>query len=538
MSNRHSYAGPESATRRSGAAPLPWARDLRASPGSVSGSESPSPRSGGAQTDDDDDDMFFDGPKDSSFIFSVTEGTPSPRRHSVGGAGLRKKYKPRDSGVVVSDDEGVSISMHTRGMRTGGTLGASGSIGGTGDWLSVMPRASTSVSSVYSDVDLELVTPGYGPGERSGWPDAFVVTDASEGGSGEVGGEDGVDADAFILRTLAAATKGPKDRRDSEGPLHGGRDDGFRYGMKKIPGTPVKKVKTSHLGVDGARLWQSAITAKVGGLGFDLDLEKGKKAPRKSMPAVFSWKERGAGVGGGGGDTESEGEEDSPSFRREGLGVGKPAGSAGGKSRGAFSKSRWLMRRSSSGIFSGESDVSIGTPTKLHGLPFLAIVKNAYFAEFLSSVFTAEWNVSPSHIPTQFSPAKNAIKFTTGRSISGSSSSSGITLNSPSARRQLPISGATTTPACTHIHQKLHASPIQQAPEPERQRSGRFERDFVEVDEVGSGEFGKVMKVQYKSRQDGELFAVKKSKRFEGVRHRCVLFWFYLSFLYFPLLSL
>ena len=32
-----------------------------------------------------------------------------------------------------------------------------------GDYLSVMPRASTSVSSIYSDVDQELVTPGFGP---------------------------------------------------------------------------------------------------------------------------------------------------------------------------------------------------------------------------------------------------------------------------------------------------------------------------------------------------------------------------------------
>jgi len=45
-------------------------------------------------------------------------------------------------------------------------------------------------------------------------------------------------------------------------------------------------------------------------------------------------------------------------------------------------------------------------------------------------------------------------------------------------------------------------------------------RDFVEVDEVGSGEFGKVIKVRCKGGREGEMFAVKKSKMFEGMRHR------------------
>ena len=50
------------------------------------------------------------------------------------------------------------------------------------------------------------------------------------------GGNDDASVDVFILRTLAAVTKGLKERRESEGA----------YGMKKMPGTPVKKVKTSH----------------------------------------------------------------------------------------------------------------------------------------------------------------------------------------------------------------------------------------------------------------------------------------------------
>jgi len=56
-------------------------------------------------------------------------------------------------------------------------------------------------------------------------------------------------------------------------------------------------------------------------------------------------------------------------------------------------------------------------------------------------------------------------------------------------------------------------------------RPGRFEREFVEIGELGSGEFGKVMKVRRQggvwiSGTGGEITAVKKSKRFEGIRHR------------------
>jgi len=52
------------------------------------------------------------------------------------------------------------------------------------------------------------------------------------------------------------------------------------------------------------------------------------------------------------------------------------------------------------------------------------------------------------------------------------------------------------------------------------EQPGRFDRDFVEVDEVGRGEFGQVIKVQCKSGDDTEVYAIKKSKKFEGARHR------------------
>ena len=338
LTSRHSYAGPDT-DERSGP-PLPWGQSH------CFGSESPSTYefSDGAERrrPDDDEDMFFNEPKDSSFVFSVTEGTPSPRKPS-GAGGLKKKFKPRDSGIVMSEDEGTSMGSINPGILSPVPRGAGQ------DFLTVNPRASTSVnSSVSSDLDTELVTPVFGPGEESGWPKAVVVSDFGFDDvrdQGETSLSGNVDVDAFILRTLAAA-KDPQGRRGSE--------VGFG-GVKKAPGTPVKK-RMSHLGINGDRPWQSAVAAKVG-FGFDFDGPKPKAAPRKSLPAVFPPREADQ-------DTDSEGEEDSPSLRRdaryEGLGIGKPTNATGGP----FSKAKWLIRRSSSSIFSS-NDMSIGdTPTK------------------------------------------------------------------------------------------------------------------------------------------------------------------------------
>ena len=60
---------------------------------------------------------------------------------------------------------------------------------------------------------------------------------------------------------------------------------------------------------------------------------------------------------------------------------------------------------------------------------------------------------------------------------------------------------------------------------------GRFERDFDVLDEdLGSGEFGRVLKVRRKSGDDGDfgsmnvkdddVYAIKKSKPIEGMKHR------------------
>lgn len=65
------------------------------------------------------------------------------------------------------------------------------------------------------------------------------------------------------------------------------------------------------------------------------------------------------------------------------------------------------------------------------------------------------------------------------------------------------------------------------------ERPGKFERDFDVLDEdLGSGEFGRVIKVRRKAEdeddfgsmnaKDDNVYAVKKSKPIEGAKHRYV----------------
>lgn len=104
-----------------------------------------------------------------------------------------------------------------------------------------------------------------------------------------------------------------------------------------------------------------------------------------------------------------------------------------------------------------------------------------------------------------------------------SSNSSAISLNSPTIARHVPPKSTGA-----HLHSPLGPrSRKMSAVEHVRTISdaGRFEKEFVEVEQVGSGEFGKVMKVRAKhgrGLQDDTVWAIKRSKPFEGPRHRCV----------------
>lgn len=83
-------------------------------------------------------------------------------------------------------------------------------------------------------------------------------------------------------------------------------------------------------------------------------------------------------------------------------------------------------------------------------------------------------------------------------------------MGSPTGARYLPAHQHRPTPKPS-IVRRLSDQAVE--------RPGHFERAFEEVDELGSGEFGKAIKVRSRGAKPTE-YAVKKSKRFEGVRHR------------------
>jgi mitosis inhibitor protein kinase SWE1 len=298
----------------------------------------------------------------SFFAINVTESTPSPRGKKVGSKMLEKKYKPRDSGISLTDEEDGGPHAPVRGLappRAGGRgfgIGRSGSV-------SIVPppplTTSTSASTVASSEDMELFTPGFGPSMSSGWP-GIVSTSASDvDGLGLVSAfQTDSEVDAFILRTLLQAQS---------------VDASSSTTAKRPPGTPQKRTRAAV----GSRPWQSAFATKVGfdfgvedsdgggggsGVGAgEKDVKNQKKKPRKSLPAAFPVlggtarrKSIAAANARSREDTEDESDA-SPSGhgkeRYEGLGLGRPSAARTGRTP-------WLMRRSSSGAMSASGSHS------------------------------------------------------------------------------------------------------------------------------------------------------------------------------------
>ncbi|KAF9565559.1 hypothetical protein CPC08DRAFT_683679 [Agrocybe pediades] len=470
LANRHSYAGPESSVRS--ADRHLWnafqTRNVSPSPGS-----SPFGHPDGDEDDDmdlSDEEMFFAGeePAANPFMLNVTRNSPSPPPKPPAPI----KYKLADTSMNSDEDD---------------SMPSTGSSVGTHDFLNVMPKASTSVSSICSE-DGGLVTPGVTPDVSSGWPKARVfgaddTTHHHHHPYGNTNEETTDEVDAFIVKTLAAASNGQACQMP-----------------KKIPGTPVKKVRMSYFGNE--RPWQSAVASKVG-LKEDCEFEF-RNAPRKSMPAAFPAPlASGSGWGQGPGDFRAsqtdteEDEEDSPSVRRDnkytGLGLGMPPPPIG-RGLPALPRNRWLMRRSSSGAFSSGSETASlsNTPTRAKGI---------------------DWQLPKPRIPPHLSPSSENKGFP--RSASGSSSGSFTALNSPTNGKKATTTSAGAGRPSIATTRRLSEPVFSFSEEPQ---TGRFDREFEEIEEVGSGEFGRVIKVR--SKKDDAVYAIKKSKRFEGPKHR------------------
>jgi mitosis inhibitor protein kinase SWE1 len=289
----------------------------------------------------------------SSLTVKVMQSTPSPRsKFSPAMTNLEKKYRPRDSGIVLSEDESNGTGPHVPpdfvppAPRHRYTLGRSESVS-----LS-MPTASTSVSTLGSgSSDQELITPIFGPSMSSGWPH-FTSSSST---TSSLGVPNVNSVDAFILHTLTQAAR----RGEHTQLVDGG-------GGMRPPDTPQKRVKTA-AAFGGARLWQSAVANKIG---FDFDeddnqegcakgqadkakAKRNKKAPRKSLPAAFpllskASRSRGRALGAEDSDEECGQQDTSPTERKaayDGLGLGRPSVSKAGGTG-------WLLRRSSSGAIS------------------------------------------------------------------------------------------------------------------------------------------------------------------------------------------
>lgn len=289
----------------------------------------------------DEEERFFSSPPHpTSFTFGLSDGSsPTKRPRTESAEMLQKKFRPRDSGIVVDGDD--SDDDFRPRFQSGGAQ------------LFTMSASSSLQSQSQSESDGEaLITPGVAPGPNSGWP----IVGIADGDDEFESDDPNVGVDAFILRTLASGAK-------ASDPVPGE--------PQRIPGTPVKRVKTSHL---VERPWQSAVASKIGFPEFDEPRDGGGKdkrpKPRKSLPAAFPGlvphRQRKDAMHGL--DTENEDEEASPTMRKDAnaLGMGRPPVPLFSKTSDPKVRTRWLMRRSSSGAFSSGSDTSRNaTPTRI-----------------------------------------------------------------------------------------------------------------------------------------------------------------------------
>lgn len=100
-------------------------------------------------------------------------------------------------------------------------------------------------------------------------------------------------------------------------------------------------------------------------------------------------------------------------------------------------------------------------------------------------------------------------------------SSSGESLSATSSPENTPTHGCANVKKSLqrpHLPSRASRAFVQPEEISDSNRPGRFEEQFALIDELGNGEFGIVLHVKDK-RTEVEC-AIKKSRRFEGVKHR------------------
>jgi len=101
-----------------------------------------------------------------------------------------------------------------------------------------------------------------------------------------------------------------------------------------------------------------------------------------------------------------------------------------------------------------------------------------------------------------------------------STTSSGGSLSPASSLEDTPTHGRANAKKSLQLHLPSRASYrfAQQEEISDINRPGRFEEQFALIDELGNGQFGVVLHVKDKGTE--VEYAIKKSRRFEGVKHR------------------
>ncbi|EJD02900.1 uncharacterized protein FOMMEDRAFT_20109 [Fomitiporia mediterranea MF3/22] len=495
------------------------------------------PPSTPVKTDDDSfnstspDSSFtsaFPKPADTSiqFSFSLTSDAPSPRSRIP-----TKFKKPRDSGVALSDDETEDV---LRPVLEQPKLTRPDSLLRLHARASTFPQPSVNIttSSETTLVDDSLITPSHERSRESSRAETSLDVSL---------------VDDFIVKTLEAGTK-----------------DGAAE--KRPPGTPQKRMKTTFLGIPTQRPWASAAVNKMdrtplfgerlpgpnfgtaldsGGSAGDLSIPKNR--PRKSCPGDLRFpSDHETSVSGStrlssNGSTASD-TETSPTDARLINPRNRTYGDVGmGRPSARLNASQFLLRRSSSGAFSTASDGSdgtgVGTPTKGAAskkdnelrVPMLPLRQLCTPSNRSLHLTLPSAKASPAlrdtsqarhSIRSQFSLfGKRTKENRRPESMHIVGSCSEISEKRPSN------SSATPLPVKAKLrghHGDTRGSHLAHLPSfQSREALGRFEREFVEVDKIGSGEFGSAIKVRYKHDSQGDrVYAVKKSKRYEGNRHR------------------